>query len=114
MTRRGEIYWFQLSDSTGSEQSGTRPVLIIQNDAGNQYSPTTIIAAITSQPRGRQYPFHVPFTPEESGLRVSGIILCEQIRTVHQGRLEALAGSLSPQKMQEVDTALHRSLGLEN
>lgn len=114
MVRRGEIYWLQLLPVTGSEQAGRRPVLIIQNDVGNRSSPTTIVAAITSQPRRRQYPFHVPFTATESGLRLDGTGLCEQIQTVDQERLVSLAGALSGEKMREVDLALHRSLGLEH
>jgi mRNA interferase MazF len=103
-----------LAGTVGSEQAGHRPVLIIQNDVGNRSSPTTIVAAITSQPRRRQYPFHVPFTAKESGLRLDGTILCEQIQTVDQGRLDDLAGTLSQEKMQEVDLALYWSLGLEH
>ncbi len=114
MARRGEIYWLDLSVGRGSEQVGRRPVLIIQNDVGNQFSPTTIIAAITSQPRARLYPFHVPFSSEESGLRIRGTVLCEQVLTVDQERLGGLVGSLPNERMAEVDTALHRSLGLEH
>jgi mRNA interferase MazF len=114
MVRRGEIYWLNLPPASGSEQAGRRPVLIIQNDVGNRASPTTIVAAITSQPRRRRYPFHVPFTAHESGLRLGGIVLCEQIMTVDQRRLGELAGSLSQDKMQEVDLALHYSMGLQH
>ena len=114
MARRGDIYWLDMSVGRGSEESGRRPVLIIQNDIGNQFSPTTIIAAITSQPRPRRYPFHVPFSSAESGLRIAGTVLCEQVLTVDQERLGGLAGGLPNDKMTEVDTALHRSLGLEH
>lgn len=107
------MYWLRLAEAVGSQQAGRRPVLIIQNNVGNHASPTTIVAAITSQPRRRQYPFHVPFTAEESDLRVDGTVLCEQVQTVDRGRLDGLAGSLSQDKMQEVDLALHWSLGLE-
>lgn len=113
MVRRGEIYWLELPGGSGSEQAGRRPVLIIQNDMGNRFSPTTIVAAITSQPRRQRYPFHVTFTAEESSLRLDGTVLCEQIQTVAQGRLGNLAGNLDHGKMGEVDQALHRSLGLE-
>lgn len=113
MIRRSEIYWLQLAADTGSEQSGRRPVLIIQNDVGNRAISTTIVAAIASQPRHQTYPFHVQFTPGESGLRSDGTVLCEQVHTVSQSRLGPLAGVLTKEKMQEVDLALHRSLGLE-
>ena len=112
MVQRGEIYWLELPGGSGSEQAGRRPVLIIQNDVGNRLSTTTIVAAITSQPRPRRYPFHVPFTAEESALRLDGTVLCEQIQTVDQTRLESIAGGLADSKMSEVDEALHCSLGL--
>ena len=114
VVRRGEIYWLDLPTATGSEQAGRRPALVIQNDAGNLASPTTIVAAITSQSRRRVYPFRVAVTAQERGLRLDGTVLCEQIQTVDQGRLSALAGSLAREKMREVDLALHRSLGLEH
>jgi mRNA interferase MazF len=114
VVKRSEIYWLRLAGGTGSEQVGRRPVLIIQNDVGNRSSSTTIVAAITSQPRSRRYPFHVPFTAQEGGLRLDGTVLCEQIQTVDQGRLGDLAGALSSFKMREVDLALHRSFGLEH
>ena len=109
---RGEIYWLDLPPGSGSEQAGRRPVLIIQNQIGNRTSPTTVVAAITSQPRQRVYPFHVHFTPQESGLKLPGIILCEQVQTIDQGRLDSRAGVLSNEKMREVDVALHYSFGL--
>ena len=112
MVQRGEIYWLELPGGSGSEQAGRRPVLIIQNDVGNRLSTTTIVAAITSQPRHRRYPFHVPFTAEESALRLDGTVLCEQIQTVAQRRLQGRAGALNGTKMTEVEDALHRSLGL--
>ena len=112
MVRRGEIYWLQLAPGVGSEQTSRRPVLIVQNDVGNRFGSTTIIAAITSQPRRRHYPFQVPFAASESGLLLDGTVLCEQIQTVDQARLERLAGALAGDKMSQVDSALHRSLGL--
>ena len=114
MVKRGEIYWLRYPEATGSEQSGIRPALVIQNDRGNDFSPTTIVVAVTSQPRRRPYPFHVPLTAEESGLRLDGTVLCEQIQTVDQRRLGEIVGSLTLSKMQEVDLALHRSLGMEH
>lgn len=114
MIRRGEIYWLELPAASGSEQAGRRPVLIIQNDVGNRSSPTTIVTAVTSQPRRRRYPFHVPFTAQDSGLRLDGIVLCEHVQTVDQRRLGGQAGALSASKMREVDLALHYSLGIEH
>ncbi len=113
MVRRGEIYWLELLAGVGSEQTRRRPVVIVQNDAGNQFSPTTIVAAITSQPRRRAYPFQVSFAATESGLGRDGTVLCEQLRTIDQSRLGSQAGVLSAEKMREVDRALHLSLGLE-
>ncbi len=112
MARRGEIYHVDWSAGRGAEQAGVRPALIIQNDVGNQFSPTTIVAAITSQPRRRRYPFHVAFTSEESGLRLDGTVLCEQIQTIDQSRLDELAGALTSEKMEEVNLAVQHSLGL--
>jgi mRNA interferase MazF len=110
MPRRGEIYFVDFSPSRGSEQAGVRPGLIIQNNAGNLNSPTTIVAAISTQ-RRRMYPFHVPVTPAGSGLPQDSVVKCEQIKTVDQNRLMRLAGSLNPAKMREIDEALHLSLG---
>lgn len=114
MVQRGEIYWLEMPPAVGSQQAGRRPVLIIQNDVGNQFSRTTIVAAITSRPRRRDYPFHVPFHARESGLPLDGTVLCEQIQTVDQSQLGHLAGGLTVDKMLEVDLALHRSLGLQD
>ncbi|MBM3933014.1 MAG: type II toxin-antitoxin system PemK/MazF family toxin [SAR202 cluster bacterium] len=111
MIRRGDINWLERRTS-GTVQGGRRPVLIIQNDAGNRTSRTTIVAAITSQSKSRPYPFHVPFTALESGLRLDGLVLCEQIQTVNQTELGAQIGNLPFEKMLEVDEALRRSLGL--
>jgi mRNA interferase MazF len=110
---RGEIHWLELPAATGSEQAGRRPVLVIQNDVGNRTSPTTIVAAITSQSMRRPYPFHVLFTARESGLRLDGTVLCEQIHTVDQRRFGGQAGALGAERMAEVDAALHWSLGLQ-
>jgi mRNA interferase MazF len=114
MVKRSEIYWLQLAEGIGSEQAGRRPVLIVQNDVGNRSSPTTVVAAITPAALLRRYPFHVPFAAQESGLQAEGTVLCEQIQTVDQSRLGALAGALSRETMREVDVALHHSLGLEH
>ena len=113
MAKRGEIYYVDWSPGRGTEQTGTRPALVIQNDVGNQYSPTTIVVAISSQQR-RVYPFQVSVTAQESGLPRDSVIKCEQIQTIDQARLGLLAGVLGMEKVGEVDLALHRSLGLEH
>ena len=87
--------------------------MIVQNDTGNQFSPTTIVAAISTQ-RRQPYPFQVLVMVQESGLTQASVIKCEQIQTIDQGRLGRLVGTLSAGKMEEVDLALRRSLGLEH
>jgi mRNA interferase MazF len=109
--KRGEIYWVDLGIPKGSQQGGQRPALVIQNDIGNRTSPTTLVAAITSQKK-KGYPFHVKFSAAESGLSRDGTVLLEQIRTINQDRLVSKAGELSSAKMTEVDQALKVSLGL--
>ncbi len=111
MVRRGEIYYVDWSPSRGSEQSGARPALIIQNDVGNQFSSTTIVAAVSTQQR-RPYPFHVTISAQESGLPQDSVVKCEQVQTVDQTRLGRLAGTLSVERMLQVNLALKRSLGL--
>ena len=113
MARRGEIYYVDWSAGRGAEQAGIRPALIVQNDTGNQFSPTTIVAAISTQ-RRQPYPFQVLVMGQESGLTQASVIKCEQIQTIDQGRLGRLVGTLSAGKMDEVDLALHRSLGLDH
>ena len=113
MIRRGEIYLADLDPVRGHEQAGTRPVLIVQNDVGNQYSSTTIAAAITSRISKKRLPTHVEITAEESGLPRDSVVLLEQIRTLDKDRLIRKMGKLFPQKMKEVNWALHKSLDLE-
>lgn len=110
--KRGEIYWANWSPARGSEQGGRRPSLIIQNDAGNRSSPTTIIAAVTTS-LGKSYPFLVPVSLNESGLSKDSVINLSQIITVDKVRLEGKCGKLDTRKMVEVDTAIKVSLGLE-
>jgi mRNA interferase MazF len=111
MARRGEIYYVDWSPGRGSEQAGVRPSLVVQNDAGNRASSTTIVAAITSR-TGRPYPFHVQISPAESGLPRESTILCEQLLTVTTDRLGRYVGMLIPDRMRDVDLALLYSLGL--
>ena len=113
MASRGEIYNVDWSPGRGSEQAGSRPALIVQNDVGNQFSPTTIVAAISTR-QARAYPFQVAITADEGCLPRDSIIKCEQIQTIDQKRLGNLVGVLSAERMLEVDVALHRSLGLEH
>lgn len=112
--RRGEIYWVDLSGAKGAEiDTKRRPALVIQNDTGNQYSPTTIIAPITTlTPDKKVYPFEIRITPQESGLPNESKILLNQIRTVDKSRLSGKIGTLSPAKLLEVDKAIKISLGL--
>ncbi|WP_418791629.1 type II toxin-antitoxin system PemK/MazF family toxin [Phosphitispora sp. TUW77] len=110
--RRGEIYFADLSPVVGSEQGGTRPVLVLQNDIGNQYSPTTIVAAITSQISKAKLPTHVEVTSKNSGLEKDSVILLEQIRTIDKSRLKEKVTTLNEDIMQKIAQATEISLGL--
>jgi len=110
--KRGDIFYAELNPVVGSEQGGTRPVLVIQNDIGNQYSPTTIIAAITSQISKAKLPTHVEMPAQKSGLDRKSVILTEQIRTVDKSRLRQKIAVLDEEYMEKVDKALEISLGL--
>ncbi|NLI93836.1 MAG: type II toxin-antitoxin system PemK/MazF family toxin [Peptococcaceae bacterium] len=110
--KRGEIFYAELNPVIGSEQGGTRPVLVIQNDIGNQYSPTTIIAAITSQISKAKLPTHVEVKAKRSGLERDSVILTEQIRTIDKSRLKEKVAVLDEEVMLRVDEAIEISLGL--
>ncbi len=110
--KRGEIYWVDWSPGRGSEQSGVRPALVIQNDIGNEYSPTTIIAAC-SKADVKPYPFIVPVTRQESGLPIDCRINLSAILTIDKSCLGDKCGELSKEKMAEVDKAIKRSLALD-
>lgn len=110
--RRGDIFFADLSPVVGSEQGGTRPVLVLQNDIGNQYSPTTIVAAITSQISKAKLPTHVEVTAKGSGLEKDSVILLEQIRTIDKSRLKEKVTSLNDDLMNRVAQAVEISLGL--
>ncbi|MCL5290121.1 MAG: type II toxin-antitoxin system PemK/MazF family toxin [Eubacteriales bacterium] len=112
MIRRGDIFYADLSPVVGSEQGGTRPVLIIQNDIGNQYSPTTIVAAITSQIDKTMLPTHVEMSASPGGLEKNSVILLEQIRTIDKSRIMEKITSLDPEMMNRVNQAVEISLGL--
>lgn len=109
---RGEIYYADLSPVVGSEQGGVRPVLIIQNDVGNRYSPTVIAAAITSQREKAKLPTHISLNAAECGLTKDSVILLEQIRTIDKQRLKERMGEIPTATMQQVDYALEISFGL--
>lgn len=111
MIKRGELYYADLSPVVGSEQGGVRPILIVQNDTGNKYSPTIIAAAITSQINKAKLPTHIELTAKEFGLPKDSVVLLEQIRTLDKRRLKERIGALSPVTMQKVNTALLISLG---
>ncbi len=110
--KRGDIFYGDLSPVIGSEQGGIRPVLIVQNDIGNKYSPTVIVAAITSQINKAKLPTHIELNAEEYGITKESVILLEQIRTIDKKRLKERVGHLSDELMKQVDTALQVSFGL--
>ncbi len=111
MIKRGELYYADLSPVVGSEQGGIRPILIVQNDTGNKYSPTIIAAAVTSKINKAKLPTHIELSAHEFGLNKDSVILLEQIRTLDKRRLKERIGELSTVKMQKVNTALLISLG---
>ncbi len=110
--RRGEIYYADLSPVVGSEQGGFRPVLIVQNDVGNKYSPTVIAAAITSQRFKTKLPTHIQVNADECGLSKDSIVLLEQVRTLDKRRLKERMGNLDLNDMTRIDRALLLSLGI--
>lgn len=112
MVKRGDVFYADLSPVVGSEQGGVRPVLVIQNDIGNKYSPTVIIAAITSQINKAKLPTHVEITGQEYGLPKDSVILLEQIRTIDKKRLREKVGRFDQEMMNYVDDALNISVGL--
>ena len=112
--RRGDIFFADLNPVVGSEQGGLRPVLVVQNDIGNTYSPTTIVAALTSRIKRAKLPTHVEVAKEKYNLDRDSVILCEQIRTIDKRRLKERIGELDDEAMQRVDAALAVSLGLKS
>lgn len=112
IVKRGDIYYADLSPVVGSEQGGVRPVLIVQNDIGNRYSPTVIAAAITSQTDKTKLPTHIELDCKRCGLSRDSIVLLEQIRTIDKRRLREKMGSLDAGAMSQVNKALSISFGL--
>jgi mRNA interferase MazF len=110
--KRGDIYYADLSPVVGSEQGGLRPVLIIQNDVGNRYSPTVIAAAITSRMGKTRLPTHIDIYADKVGLSKDSVILLEQVRTLDKQRLKEKMGHLDDRLMNEVNNAIAVSFGL--
>ena len=112
LVKRGELYFADLSPVVGSEQGGIRPVLVVQNDIGNKYSPTIIAAAITSKLNKSKLPTHIELSSREYGLEKDSVVLLEQIRTIDKTRLREKIGELSELKMNQVNKAMMISLGV--
>ena len=112
MIKRGQIYYADLSPVKGSEQGGTRPVLIIQNDIGNKYAPTVIVAVITSRHTKAKLPTHI-WLNDECGLPKESMVECEQVRTLDKSRLKDFMGAVSDEVMAEIDKGLKISFGLK-
>lgn len=110
--KRGDIFYADLSPVVGSEQGGVRPVLVIQNDVGNKYSPTVIVAAITSQINKAKLPTHIEIPGSEHGLMKDSVILLEQIRTIDKRRLKEKTGHADSEMCIRIGEALKISLGL--
>ncbi len=110
--KRGDIYYADLSPVVGSEQGGLRPVLIVQNDIGNRYSPTVIAAAITSKMSKTKLPTHIDISAASVGLSKDSVILLEQIRTLDKKRLKEKMGHLDEETMTHVNSAIQVSFGL--
>lgn len=112
VVKRGDIFYADLSPVVGSEQGGIRPVIIIQNDIGNKYSPTVIVAAITSQINKAKLPTHVEISSEEYGLNKDSVVLLEQVRTLDKRRLKEKIGHMLERDTKKVDSSLKVSMAL--
>jgi mRNA interferase MazF len=111
--RRGEMYFADLSPTVGSEQDGIRPVLILQNDRGNKYSPTTVVAAITSKQKKVLLPTQI-MLPAMRGLYIPSVVLCEQIRTIDKSRITRYIGTLDDITMMKIDRCITVSMGIRH
>ena len=110
---KGDIFFADLSPVVGSEQGGVRPVLVVQNDIGNRFSPTIIVAAVTSQTNKAKLPTHVPISAEGNGLSRDSVVLLEQLRTIDKKRLREHIGTVGTNVIDVVDEALSVSLGID-
>ncbi|MGX7329009.1 type II toxin-antitoxin system PemK/MazF family toxin [Enterococcus bulliens] len=113
MIRRGDIYFADLSPVVGSEQGGVRPVLIVQNNLGNHFSPTVIVVAITAKIAKPKLPTHIPIAASKMGLERNSVILAEQIRTLDKSRLKDKICRVDEEKMMEVERAIKVSVGID-
>ena len=114
IVKKGDLFFADLSPVVGSEQGGVRPVLVVQNDVGNKYSPTIIVAAVTSQTSKAKLPTHVQIHATEGGLSKDSVVLLEQLRTIDKQRLKERIGSLNENQIPDVEKALSVSLGIAN
>ena len=112
LIKRGDLFYADLSPVVGSEQGGIRPILVVQNDIGNKYSPTIIAAAITSKLNKAKLPTHIELSSKEYGLEKDSVVLLEQIRTIDKSRLKEKIGELNNFTMQKVNRAMMISLGV--
>ena len=112
--KRGDIYYADLSPVVGSEQGGIRPVLIVQNNVGNRFSPTVIAAAITSQQSKAKLPTHIPLFANTAGLARDSVVLLEQVRTIDKRRLRAKMGTVDENSMDAINNAISISFGLKS
>lgn len=114
IVKKGDLFFADLSPVVGSEQGGVRPVLVVQNDVGNKYSPTIIVAAVTSQTGKAKLPTHVQLNATQGGLSKDSVVLLEQLRTIDKQRLKERIGALSENQIPDVEKALSVSLGIAN
>ena len=110
--KRGDVFYVNLDPTKGSEQAGTRPVLVIQNDVGNDYAPTVIVAPLTTKSFTKRYPTNVNIPKGTAGLKEDSTVLLSQIRTIDKGRLERKLGHLPAPLLREVGEAIKVSLGV--
>ena len=110
--KRGDVFYVDLDPTKGSEQAGRRPVLVIQNDIGNEYAPTIIVAPFTTKKLSKEYPTNVYVAKSAGGLKENSTVLLSQIRTIDKARLERKVCNLQAGIMQKVDDAISVSLGL--
>ena len=113
VVKRGDIYYADLRPVVGSEQGGVRPVLVVQNDVGNKFSPTIIVAAVTSKRNKADLPTHVEIAAEGNGLTKNSVVLLEQLRTIDKRRLKERIGTIDKTRLPEVNEALSVSLGID-